>query len=173
MSPLRIVLGLVGVLVVLIASMLSLVHSPAWGSKDEVVTFVVQMGNKNQWPWDSTGIANYYLTDTLPTGMTFITATAPWDPNQSYTPIAQPGGNPTWIFTAHMHAGEWWRYAIVAQISDTVRDGDWLTNMITIVSTSTADIDPLPDNKHDEVGTLIRSPVFEVNKVYTSSRVAG
>ena len=46
----------------------------------EVVTYTVEFGNANRWPWN--GDQNYgsHITDTLPSGMTFIKAIPYWDP---------------------------------------------------------------------------------------------
>jgi uncharacterized repeat protein (TIGR01451 family) len=116
----------------------------------EIITFTVEFGNRNQWPWDADGNYGTYITDTLPGEMTFITATAPWDPNQSWTPNSLPGNVFEWN-AGPMWNNSTWYFDIVAQISDTVSGGDVLTNSIEILGQSPTDVEPYYDNNTFEL----------------------
>ena len=52
----------------------------------EILTFTVQFGNQSRWPWNGDDQYGSHITETLPTGMTFITATAPWNPDDVWHP---------------------------------------------------------------------------------------
>jgi uncharacterized repeat protein (TIGR01451 family) len=111
----------------------------------KIVTFTVKFGNRNRWPWDADDNYGTYITDTLPTGMTFITATAPWDPNQSWTPNSLPGNVFEWSLWPMWNDSTWY-FDIVVQITDTATAGDVLTNTIEILDKSPTDVEPYYSN---------------------------
>jgi uncharacterized repeat protein (TIGR01451 family) len=96
-----------------------------------LITFTIEFGNANGGPWGTS--AGTHLTDTLPAAMTFVTATAPWDPGQRWTPVMTDGGTVVW---------EWWDmgpgntlfFDIVAEIDPEAANGDVLVNTIQVAS---------------------------------------
>ena len=136
----------------------------------EIVTFTVEFGNANSWPWN-TG-PDSHITDTLPAEMTFITATTQWDPSQHWMPNILPGNVLEWDW-GHVWPDHWWRFDIVVQITDTVEGGDVLTNVIEMYSDDPNDVEYDYDNNVFKLPVTILNPKFEVGKVYESSRVAG
>ncbi len=139
----------------------------------EIVTFTVGFGNDNRWP-DMDGGWDSRVTVTLPSAMTFITATAPWDPNQRWTPDA--------ILPGSTHLGwDWgtpwpdsdWYFQVAAQITDTAQSGDVIQPSITYQDENPDNVDRSPDNDTYELPLVVLNPVFEVSKVYQSSEVAG
>jgi uncharacterized repeat protein (TIGR01451 family) len=117
----------------------------------EIVTFTVEFGNRNQRPWDADDNYGTTITDTLPAGMTFITATAPWDSSQTWEPTSALPGNVFEWDTWTMWSDSRWYFDIVAQITDTVSGGDVLTNTIEIQDKSPADVEPYYDNNTFEL----------------------
>jgi len=119
------------------------------------VTFTVEFGNQNQWPWDSTG--NSRIVDTLPPEMSFVTATHPDDPSQEWLPYID--GNELqwdWGWMGHQN---WWRFYLVVDIADTVETGDVLVNRIE--AWSNADWDA------DELNNIFDLPMtITLNKIY-------
>jgi len=119
------------------------------------VTFTVEFGNQNQWPWDSTGDSR--IVDTLPPEMSFVTATHPDDPSQEWLPYID--GNELqwdWGWMGHQN---WWRFYLVVDIADTVETGDVLVNRIE--AWSNADWDA------DELNNIFDLPMtITLNKIY-------
>lgn len=104
----------------------------------KLVTFTIEFGNRNMWPW-STG-PDSHITDTLPAGMTFITATAPWNSDEPWTPNILPGNVLEWGW-GEVRPDNFWQFDLVAQISDTVKTGDVLVNVVEMYSDSPEDIE--------------------------------
>ncbi len=138
----------------------------------ETVTFTIQFGNQNREPWSGDGSYSSHVTDTLPAGMSFITATAPWDPSQPWQPQTLSDGLVAWEWGT-MGANSSWQFDLVAQISDTVQIGDVLTNVVAAYGDSPNDVEPDWHNNLFELPVTILGPVFQVDKTYQSSRVAG
>ena len=105
----------------------------------EVVTFTVRFGNTNVWPWSTEGDSTY-LTDTFPSGMTFISATAPWDPGQTWWPDEVSGDAVRWR-CGDVGGEDWREFKIFARISDTVAGGSVLTNTVEMYSASSEDVE--------------------------------
>jgi hypothetical protein len=114
----------------------------------EIVTFTVEFGNRNQWPWGSDPgveppLAPTTFAETLPDDLIFLTATAPWNPDEEWVPDEVVDNTYYWGF-GPMDAGSWWTVQIVAQVSEEAEEG-------TVINTVEAwsngdDIDPLPGN---------------------------
>jgi hypothetical protein len=111
----------------------------------EIVTFTVEFGNRNLWPWDGDDEYGSHITDTLPAAMEFITATAPWDRNQRWVPEDITGTTVRWGWVT-MWSDSTWQFDIIARITDTVEGGDVLTNRIEAYGDSPYDIEPYYDN---------------------------
>jgi len=138
----------------------------------EVVTFTVKFGNRNRWQGID-GMWRSHLTDTLPAGMTFITATAPWDPNQRWHPDQITGTTSVrWGWDTPWPDSAWY-FDLVAQITDTVQSGEGLTNVVEYHDDNPNNLDLFLDDNVFELPLTILDPVFEVGKVYESNRVAG
>jgi uncharacterized repeat protein (TIGR01451 family) len=137
-----------------------------------VVTFTVEFGNRNMWPWD--GDPNYgsHITDTLPAGMRFISASYPWRPDQPWAPETD---------TDHIIAWSWgtmwsnwvWQFDLVARITDTVHGGDVLLNVVEAYGDSPDDVEPIWENNAFTLPVTIIGPKFEIGKDYEGNRVAG
>ena len=137
----------------------------------ETVTFTVKFGNANGWG-GMDGMYGSYLTETLPTAMTFITATAPWDPNQYWQPITHTASDITWGWWTPWPDSDWYVH-VVAEITDTVVAKDVITNTVTFVDDNTSNVDRTPENDVFHLPLTILNPAFEVGKTYASSTVAG
>jgi uncharacterized repeat protein (TIGR01451 family) len=137
----------------------------------EIVTFTVEFGNRNEW-WSGDDHYGSHITDTLPAAMTFITATAPWDPNEPWTPDEIDGSTVSWGWGT-MWDDSTWYFDLVARIADTLEGGDVITNVIRAYGDSPYDVEPFWDNNVFELPITVLDPKFEVGKVYESSRVAG
>jgi hypothetical protein len=120
------------------------------------VTFTVEFGNQNQWPWDSSGDSR--IVDTLPPEMTFVTATHPDDPGQPWEPVFLPDNKLQWDWGGMNHEN-WWRFYLVVDIASTVEAGDVLVNTIEAWSNMDWDADDL-NNVYDLPVTV------SMNKVY-------
>jgi len=139
----------------------------------EVVTFTVRFGNQNQGPWGSDPGPEppTNIVDTLPEAMTFITATAPWNPEEVWPPDDIVDNSVIWSW-GPMDAGNWWMFDIVALITDTVESGDVIVNTIEAFSNG-EDVDPLPGNNTTELPLTILAPSFQVAKEADTNQVAG
>jgi uncharacterized repeat protein (TIGR01451 family) len=149
----------------------------------EIVTFSVQVGNQNVWPWDGDPAYGSHITDTLPEGMTFITATAPWNPEEAWAPESIAGNEIAWGFWT-MWSNSTWYFDIVAQISDDLVGGEVLTNRIEAYGDSPNDIEPNWENNVYELDMTIEaapqasfttnSPVrFGEAMIFTNSSIPG
>lgn len=136
----------------------------------EIVTFTIEMGNQNTWPWWANGPIT--LTEILPPAMTFITATAPWDPNQAWPPAILPGGELAWGW-GDMCTNCWWQFNLVVQIADTVQAWDILPNTIELFSANPNDLEWNYANNTHTTDVIILDPQFAISKAYTGNGVAG
>jgi len=147
----------------------------------EIITFSLTFGNDRegwQWWWNMQG--NAWLTDTLPTGLEFVTSTLHWcDPIGipgewcAMPPYTQTGSLLTWWLWP-LFTGERNEIYLTVRITDTATGLDTFTNWVEIASDEPiSDTEPYYDNNVDSYDVEIALPVFEVGKVYESSRVAG
>jgi uncharacterized repeat protein (TIGR01451 family) len=125
-------------------------------STGDLVTFTIEFGNQNKWPWNS---GNSTITDVLPSGMTFITATTPWDDNEPWLPDIQPGNLLVWDWDT-VWADNWWEFNLVAQISETIGAAEVITNRVMIYSDDTNDVEV------DYSNNVAEEPVTIGVKVY-------
>lgn len=120
----------------------------------ELVTFTVFLGNGSA--WDAQQVV---ITDTLPEGMTFVSATKPGDPATPWMPQILPGNRLVWDY------GEMWRYEntsfdVVVRINDTLRGSQVLTNTIEAYPVGAGDVDLFPDNNSYVFSMTITGPTF-------------
>lgn len=115
----------------------------------ELITYTVEFGNHNRWPWNGDQNFGSHITDTLPTGMTFVKAIPYWDPTNTWTPVITDGQQIVWESWT-MWAESTWNFDLVAQIDSDVDLGQELVNEIEIWGDSPADIDPIPANNRFE-----------------------
>lgn len=140
----------------------------------ELVTFSLAFGNDrygHEWWWNTQG--NVWLTDTLPSGFEFITATrrsqgwAPWPPDVT------EGDQLAWD-TGYMPAGGEDVLLVTVRIPTSATGLDAFTNRAAVASDQPAvDNEPYYDNNADSVDMMIDLPYFEVSKAYESTAVAG
>jgi uncharacterized repeat protein (TIGR01451 family) len=138
----------------------------------EIVTFTVEFGNQNFWPWNGDDQYGSHITETLPAGMSFITATAPWDSNEVWVPEIIDGNTIVWGWGTMWSNSTWW-FDLVVQIADTVEGGDVLVNQIEAYGDSPDDVEYNWDNNVYELPLTILGPNLEVAKVYDTNMVAG
>ena len=139
---------------------------------DEVVTLTVKFGNRNSWQ-GMDGMWGSHITDTLPSEMTFITATAPYDPNQWWSPDEITGTTSVSWGWGTPWSNSAWYFHVTVQITDTVQSGDVITNTVEFRDDNPSNVDLSPNNDVFELPVTILDPVFEVGKVYESNRVSG
>ncbi|HDQ71129.1 MAG TPA: PKD domain-containing protein, partial [Chloroflexi bacterium] len=140
----------------------------------ELVTFSLRFGNEHEgheWWWNTQGSVR--LTDTLPGGFTFITATRrswDWAP---YAPVYDDGIHIAWD-TGDMPAGGEDELHVTARIPETATGLDSFTNHAEAASTEPiSDTEPYYDNNHATLDLPIDLPYFEVGKAYESTEIAG
>ena len=117
----------------------------------EIVTFTVKFGNQNQWPWETDPDPPdppTTIVDTLPDELTFVTATAPWNPAEEWSPDIV-GNTLTWGWD-RMDPGSWWIFDIVALVSESAVEGEVIVNTVEAFSNGD-DVDPLPGNNAFEL----------------------
>jgi uncharacterized repeat protein (TIGR01451 family) len=138
----------------------------------EVVTFTVQFGNANLWPWNGNNQIGSHITETLPDGLTFLRATAPWDPSQTWDPESVDGQQVAWAWDP-MWADSIWTFQIAAQVSDTLPGNLELVNTIEAYGDSPDDIEPDWNNNTYQALVTTLGPNFLAAKDYQGSGVAG
>ncbi len=111
----------------------------------EVLTFTVEFGNQSRWPWNGDDQYGSHLTETLPAGMTFITATAPWNPDEPWPPERIDGNTIVWGW-GPMWADSRWRFDLVVELDRNLRDGAVLINRVEARGDSPDDVEPNYDN---------------------------
>ena len=132
----------------------------------EEVTFLLRFGNAQpghaRW-WDMTG--NGILTDTLPDGMSYVSAVLHWCGETEwcdFTPEDPIDQTLRWTIGSY-NAGAWNEVLLTVLISEDVQDGDELVNLLEIVSTEpTQDLDPFPDNNSSSYAGKVKIPFFYI-----------
>lgn len=127
----------------------------------ELVTFTVEFGNQNMWPWDGDPEFSSHITDTLPDSMTFITATAPLGGDWSSVNI--DGNTIVWEW-GPMWSNSIWTFDIVMQVDEPVLGRNVLINRIEAYGDSLNDIEPNLDNNVSEV--RVTQPIIHFPLVF-------
>ncbi|MFC1997043.1 hypothetical protein ACFLXI_05480 [Chloroflexota bacterium] len=99
----------------------------------EIITFTVEFGNHSKSPWDSDHESGSHITEILPEGMSFISASAPWNPDEVWAPDLVDGNTIQWDW-GPMWSQATWYFDLTVQIADTVGVDDVLTNRIEAYS---------------------------------------
>lgn len=140
----------------------------------ELVTYSLTFGNDrwgNEWWWSTQG--SVWVTDTLPGGFTFITATRRsygWGP---YPPDVVDGDHLAWD-TGFMPSGGEDEILLTVRVPVSATGLDTFINVATVASSEpVSDTEPYLDNNTSEVAFAVPLPYFEVDKIYDSTRVAG
>ena len=123
----------------------------------EIVTFTVQFGNHNKWPWSTDPDPPdppTTITDILPDELTFVTATSPWNPDEEWLP-GEPNGNTlSWGF-GPLHPESWWTFQIVAEVAEDAEEDAIIVNTVQVHSNSLNDVDPLPGNNSFDLNLTV------------------
>jgi uncharacterized repeat protein (TIGR01451 family) len=142
----------------------------------ELITLSLRFGNDRQgyeWWWSMRG--NAWLTDTLPTGLEYVTSTLHWCGGTEWCGVSPTidGHDYTWPLWP-LNPGEWNEIYLTVRITDTATGLDAFTNHVTIASDQPiSDTEPYATNNTDAYTFAIAQPYFEVGKAYESSEVAG
>ena len=143
----------------------------------ELITYSVTFGNETeggQWWWAMQH--NAVLTDTLPTGLEFVSAQQHWCGWTDWCdaiPNEQAGGTLVWDLWP-INTGEWNEIVVTVRITDTATGLDSFTNTAEIAgSEPSLDVEPDYDDNANGVTFDIDLPFYEVAKAYASTRIAG
>jgi uncharacterized repeat protein (TIGR01451 family) len=126
----------------------------------EILTFTIEFGNLNQPPWDGDPSVGSHITDTLPEGMTFITATTPGNATQFWGPESQDGNIIRWGWGS-MWGNNLWRFDIIVQLAEDLKDGDVLSNFIEVYGDNPDDFDFDWSNNFSEYDITIDIPTVQ------------
>ena len=139
-----------------------------------LVTFTINLGNRNNGPWDTgnppPGQPALYITDTLPAEMTFVSATDPYSPGDTWQP-RQDGKALTWTMGG-MCAGCQAQFQISARISNTAPGLTQLTNTIQIAAALPGVADPYPSNNRASWSGAV-APTYGVDLQPGTSAASG
>lgn len=122
-----------------------------------IITFTVEFGNQNRWPWNSDDLSpnpSSLVIDSLPEGMTFITATAPGTPGEHWSWWLKTDNTFIWKWGPMQSQTLWW-YKLVVQLDADLAPGQVLTNTIEAYGLSSNNIDPDPSNNRAECTVTI------------------
>jgi uncharacterized repeat protein (TIGR01451 family) len=120
----------------------------------QTITYTVEFGNLSFWPWDTDPHSGSHIVDTLPAGLTFVRATAPWNPNETWDPEEIAGNSVTWGW-GPMWSNSWWQFDIVAKVTGPVTAGQVLVNTVEAYSDGPNDVEPDYDNNVFELPVLV------------------
>jgi uncharacterized repeat protein (TIGR01451 family) len=107
----------------------------------ELVTFTIEFGNKNAWPWASDPNYGSHITDTLPAGLTFVSATTPWNPNEMWDPERIEGNSVVWGW-GPMSNNSFWQFDLVARVTGPVVPGQVIVNTVKAYGDGPNDVEP-------------------------------
>jgi len=138
----------------------------------ERITFTVRCGNRNVWPRGVSEGATTVLTETLPTGTTYVTSTWPDGNPNPYTAYDSDAGVVTWDMGA-LGSPDNRRFNLVIALDSDLQGDDVLLNRIELQESPVLDVDPLPGNNSFELLVPVLAPRFELEKSYEGTRVAG
>jgi len=123
------------------------------------ITFTVEFGNANGGPWSTS--AGTHVTDTLPAGMTFVTATVPGDPSQPWLPETVDGNTVVWGWGG-MGSNNTWFFDLVVQIDPAATSGDVLVNTIEVGSDAPAQDAEYDYSNNTAAATIIVEAPFQI-----------
>jgi uncharacterized repeat protein (TIGR01451 family) len=111
------------------------------------LTFLVRLGNHNQWPWEVSVGASVELMENLPKGMKFVRAY--WPDGKEFTPKTNDSrsGIVTWDLGRLGGNDLRWFYLVV-ELDKTVKPGTVLKNHVLVREKPAIDTDPLPANNN-------------------------
>jgi len=118
-----------------------------------IITFTVEFGNQNRW-WNGDNNYPSLVIDSLPEGMTFITATAPWTPDEHWSPWLIVDNTLIWRLGSMGSQSLMW-YQVVVQLDEDLTPGQVLVNQIDAYGESPNDIDPDLTNNHAECAVTL------------------
>ena len=99
----------------------------------ERLTFTIEFGNRNVWPWGSDPNFNVRVIDTLPPGVTYVSSTTPTDPTVT-------GQQLVWQFPA-LPALTSQQFQVVVDLPAELPTGTLLVNQVEIEGLSPVDIE--------------------------------
>ena len=140
----------------------------------ELLTYTLHFENHSNVWWTN---GNVWITDTLLSGLECVTATQRLCGPGNYFCVAEPSyrDSTTWAW----NQGSWGSntfndLVVTVRVTDTAQGGDLLTNTAIIASSEpVSDTEPYYDDNTSTYVVTVLDPVFEVGKIYESSRVAG
>jgi uncharacterized repeat protein (TIGR01451 family) len=118
-----------------------------------IITFTVEFGNQNRW-WNGDGSYPSLVIDSLPEGMTFITATAPWTPGEHWAPFLIVDNTLIWVWGPMWSQTLWW-YELVVQLDPDLAPGQVLVNHVEAYGESPKDIEPDLTNNYADCAVTI------------------
>ena len=138
-------------------------------SPGELITYTVEFGNQNRWPWH--GDKNYgsHITDTIPVGTTFVDAILYQDLQNPFDPEIN-GRQLVWPMWP-MWADSTWTFDLVVRIDEAIPPGEPLLNVIEAWGDNPNDIDPNPGNNYFELLSMDNPGAF--GKVAPADKVIG
>ncbi len=142
----------------------------------QVVTFSLLWGNSQSgqaWWWGLQGTA--WLTDTLPAGTEFITATQRWCGDQSWCHVGpQVEGDTLGWHLWQINPGTWNEFYVTVRLPESLTGMDMVVNQAVIAGDQPlVDLEPDYANNTAVYQTDVLLPFFEVAKTYNSSALAG
>jgi uncharacterized repeat protein (TIGR01451 family) len=138
----------------------------------QLLTYTLHFRNNSQAWWTA---GNVWITDTLPTGLEFISATQRLCGDTYFCqrdPDYNDGRTLVWNW-GQMGNGWWNDFVVTARVTSTAQGGDVLTNTATLASDNPNDVDPFPNDNTSVLPVTVLNPKFEVGKTYQGNRVAG
>lgn len=139
---------------------------------NDLITFTLSFGNQAQRGMDGT-LGRVRLIDTLPAGLTYVTAAWHDCPTCTLDPFLVTEQQAFYDFDP-MPNGWWNAIDVTARITTTAQGGEVFVNHASIASRNvTADVDPITANNTASAQTLLVNPRFEVSKIRSASGVAG
>jgi uncharacterized repeat protein (TIGR01451 family) len=143
----------------------------------QLITYSLTFGNDrpgHQWWWGMQGDA--WLTDTLPTGATFVTSTLRWCGDTMWCavePAVDDGTRLAWQLWP-LDAGHWNEIRLTLRVPETIEAYHLFTNTVEMASNQpSSDAEPYLDNNVAQDVAMAVLPRFELGKAYAGSRVAG
>jgi uncharacterized repeat protein (TIGR01451 family) len=131
----------------------------------EEVTFLLRFGNAqpgHTWWWNMQGMA--ILTDTLPEGMSYVSANLHWCGNEEWCEFDPGivGQTLTWE-NSPFGTGQWNEILLTVLISEDVQEGAELVNLAEIESSlPLVDVDPFPANNSSSYTGVVDLPFFTI-----------